>query len=644
MGAGQSADGASWLSVESLAYLGLILVALILRVSGLNDVPLSAAEAKLSLSAWHIVEDDAPGLAAVASSPLTHIGQILTFSTLGPSAFSARIGSALAGIALALTPLLFREIFGSTRTFIWCALLTVLTVPVAASRTADGTTIMLLSTMLAIWMIRRYWYSRRLRDATWSLIFVTFMLVLSSPGGLPLLLILLLAGWLAVWRTALSAPQRLELPGDDILQLAVKRLRGFPLAKVLLWPMLVTVLVATLGMLYPAGLRTLSHLLNDSLVGITQSHAPDDLRLGVITLISNELLLIVFAIGGAWLLWEKGDVTYIDRFAAAWAVVGALGLLLYPGAHPADALWVVLPLTLLASYGVTQLMVNRRTVVIWSAGADADLQQTETSLFSTSYWWVKWVLSVGVLFFLLVLSVQVAQVARLMLSLPADTHLADLPGLVLEPTQARLLQGIGLFLITSIIATIVFLLMASFWGMSTTLQGLGLGFCWFMLLSGLGGAWQAALTQPANPDGLWRTSAVADDIPLLRETLFELADRESSGFPLLEFTIVQAPDAASQVNDIVAWLTRDFPNARFVQTLAEVANPKLILLAEEAPTETLTGDYVGQRFVVLRNWSLKHASVWDLPAWWSQRRIRDHAIQEQALILWLRQDVYDGVP
>ena len=136
----------------------------------------------------------------------------MSFSTLGASEFTARLFSALAGAALALTPLLFYDSLGRTRTFVWSALLALLTVPVAASRTADGTSFMLLFTMLEIYMIRRYWYSQRLSDALWAIACLSFMLLLSSPSGLALLLVLVAAGWLAVWRTALSAPQRLELP------------------------------------------------------------------------------------------------------------------------------------------------------------------------------------------------------------------------------------------------------------------------------------------------------------------------------------------------------------------------------------------------------------------------------------------------
>ena len=263
------------ISAELLAYIGLALIALMLRITALGSVPISDFEAVQALHAWHTIEDDAPGQYMVSSSPLTYITQLITFSTLGASEFAARIGSAFAGFALALAPLLFRDSLGRTRTFVWAALLSLLTVPIASSRVADGTAFMMLFTLLAIWMIRRYWYSRQLSDALMAIAFVTFMVLLSSPSGIPLLVILLVSGWMAVWRTALSAPERLDLPGDDILRMAVRRLHDFPFAKVAFVPLLVVGITATLFMLNPAGLRTVSHLAGEAISGITQSYAID---------------------------------------------------------------------------------------------------------------------------------------------------------------------------------------------------------------------------------------------------------------------------------------------------------------------------------------------------------------------------------
>ena len=182
--------------------------------------------------------------------------------------------------------------------------------------------------------------------------------------------------------------------------------------------------------------------------------------------------------GGAWLLWKQGAVTYIDRFAAAWALIGALALLLYPGASPADAMWVVLPLSLLASYGITQLMVDRRVVILWEAGENADDDRSEnddSELYSTAYWWVKWLIGGIVLGMLLLISVQFMHVARLLLELPAEAWLGEALSLLATQDYLRLLHALGMLLLPGIILLAVCLLLTNFWGSATCLQGIGLG-------------------------------------------------------------------------------------------------------------------------------------------------------------------------
>ena len=648
---GQSRAGAvpRVISAEWLAWLGLALLALLLRAADLDSLPLTDQEARNAVHAWHTIRDDAPGAFQVADSPLTYISQLLTFSLLGADEFSARILPMLASLALVLTPLLFRDSLGRTRAFVWACLLALLSIPIAASRQADGGSFLILFALLSVWMIRRYWYSGRISDARIAIGFVTVMALLCAPAGIPLLAIMLAAGWLAVWRTALSAPQRLDLPGDDILQLATRRLRAFPLRETALVPVAVVVLTATLFMLNPGGLRTVSQLIHSALVGLTQSYSADGTRVGFLALLAHEPLLIVFALGGAWLLWKHGAVTYIDRFAAAWALIGALALLLYPGASPADAMWVVLPLTLLASYGITQLMVDRRVVILWQADENAqntDGEARESDLYSTAYWWVKWLIGGGVLAMLLIISVQFMQVARLLLEVPADSGLGEALGLLATQEYLRLLHALGMLLLPGIILAALCLLLTSFWGSATCLQGIGLGFLGMLLLSGLGGGWGLAARDPAQPDGLWRQTAISAEAPLLQETLFELSARQSGGFPLLDITVVEDRAQGISRDGLVAWLLRDYANARFAPVAAQAKGLPIVMMADDdAQTEQLQGDYVGQRFTLRRRWSLANASFWDLPAWWTQSlRREDSQSSADALMLWLRQDVYDGAP
>lgn len=628
------------ISVELIAYIAVAILAILFRVAELDAVPLSGVEAQQSLHAWHTVSPSAPGEFVVADSPLTYWMQLFSFSTLGGSEFTARLGAVVAGVLLTLTPILFRERIGRTRAFVWTVLLAFLTVPVAASRYADGTTWMMLFTVLTIWMVWRYWYSLNLTDAMWATGFITFMVLLSSPAGIPLLVILLVAGWLAVWRTALSAPERLDLPGDDILQTSLRRLMEFPYLKVAMVPLFVVVAVSTGFMLNPSGLSTVSQLINAALAGITQSASPDGVRVGFIALLTYEPLLMIFALGGTWLLWKHGDVTYVDRFAVAWVIVGAIGLLLYAGATPSDSMWVVIPMTLLASYGITELMVNRLVIVLWMDNSNSD-----GDLYSTRFWWVKWIMSLGFLMLLMVLSVHFLEAARTLMMLPPQIGLGDGITQLFEPQFSEFRYAMLWLILALIFGIVGFLLVASFWGNDTTLQGLGLGFTLFLLISGIGGAWNVSVENADSPAELWHQSATTKDAYLLRATLFEIADRDSRGFPLLDVSIVTDESGVIENDGLVAWLVRDFPNATFVNSLTAAQRDQIILMAQTSVTEPdLGGDYVGQSFVLQLHWSFTDLNAMDVLAWWSQRRFRAEQQFEEISILWLRQDVYDGIP
>jgi len=626
------------ISIEVIAYIALALLALVFRVAELDAVPLSDYEARQALHAWHTVTPSAPGEFVTSNSPLNYVSQLLTFSTLGGNEFAVRFGVMVAGVLLSISPILFRDRIGKTRAFVWAILLSFLTVPIASARYADGTTWMMLFTVLSIWMIWRYWYSKKLSDAMWATAFMTFMVLLSSPSGIPLFVILLVSGWLAVWRTALSAPERLDLPGDDILQTALKRLMDFPFLRVAFVPVIVIISVATLIMFNPSGLSTVSQLINSALSGITQPTTIDGVRLGFITLIAYEPLLIIFALGGTWLLWRHGDVTYIDRFAVAWASVGTIGLLLYAGAIPSDAMWVIVPLTLLASYGIAELMVNRLVIVLW------DTQNNSDSLYSTQYWWVKWVISLATLMMLFIFSVQFQEIARSLQTMPPQSTLLDVINLATQPQYSTLLQSLSLLILSLIIAPILYMIGASFWGNASSLQGIGLGFVFFLILSGMGGAWNTSIENADSPAELWHRSATAKDAYLLRDTLFEVADRDTQGFPMLAVSVV-TDDLVISNNGLVAWLLRDFQNARFVNSANAVQGDQVILMANASVADPdLGSDYVGQSFILRRDWSFTRLNLMDVFAWWSQRLYRTEQQTEEISILWLRQDVYDGIP
>jgi hypothetical protein len=137
-------------------------------------------------------------------------------------------------------------------------------------------------------------------------------------------------------------------------------------------------------------------------------------------------------------------------------------------------------------------------------------------------------------------------------------------------------------------------------------------------------------------------------VALLRETLLELSLRETQGAPLVPIAV------QVEENSVVAWQLRDFPNARFVDTVTDAATEQIVLLpAPDPPTSTapnsailpdLGASYVGQRFVLSYTWSTDTMRGLDFVPWWVVRATRVDPVPADVMVLWVRQDIYDGEP
>jgi 4-amino-4-deoxy-L-arabinose transferase-like glycosyltransferase len=126
----------SWLTVERAAYLGLALLALVLRLMNLGVVPLSDAEAAQALVAWNIYQDRP--LDQVGYSPLIATLDLVGFALLGGSEFAARLGPALLSVALVLLPYGLRRYLGRAGALAASALFAISPTAVFLSRSVTG--------------------------------------------------------------------------------------------------------------------------------------------------------------------------------------------------------------------------------------------------------------------------------------------------------------------------------------------------------------------------------------------------------------------------------------------------------------------------------------------------------------------------
>jgi len=126
----------SWLTVERAAYLGLALLALVLRLVNLGAHPLSDAEAQQALVAWHVHQ--AQPADPVGYSPLIATLNLLSFALLGGSEFVARLGPVLLSVALVLLPYGLRRHLGRAGALATAALFAISPTALYLSRTVNG--------------------------------------------------------------------------------------------------------------------------------------------------------------------------------------------------------------------------------------------------------------------------------------------------------------------------------------------------------------------------------------------------------------------------------------------------------------------------------------------------------------------------
>ncbi|MBL8058326.1 MAG: hypothetical protein JNK29_16600, partial [Anaerolineales bacterium] len=285
---------ASWpaaLSLESAAYLALFGLALALRLAGLGAHPLNDPEAREALTVLRLLNGGAAG--SLPHSPLYFFFTYLAFLMLPPSDLVARLAPALAGAGLVLLPWFFRRDLGRAAALITSGLLAVSAGLLAASRSAEGTTLTLFALGLALGWLRETaaLHSPEAPEtgngAGWRLIGAAAALGLAAAGGGPFLTALLLLGLLAVvaartqlgqdvdWRAGLAAL------GAQRLALAV----AFGLG--LLVP-------ATVALIYRAGLGALANSWLIWLTGFAVTAPGRSLLVIPVFLIAYEPLLLVF--------------------------------------------------------------------------------------------------------------------------------------------------------------------------------------------------------------------------------------------------------------------------------------------------------------------------------------------------------------
>ena len=573
----------------ALVLAALIAPGLLLRLAELDRILPNEQETRQALAAWRVLNPQLPGVQPLPESPLLFALQALLFSVFGASEVTARLPLALAGALLPLLPLLLQSVLGRARALAFCVLLAASPVLLLASRQSAAVVLSLLLTGLLLWVALRFAQSRQCHHAALATTMLVWLLLLVEPAAIVLALMVGSSLIVALlWARSAAAQQ-------DPLTLARDLLRSWPTGSALPPALLTAFLVATLFMLHPVGLAAVGELLAAFVTGFVTPR-PGTLPLQALQVaLSFEPLLLLLALLRLLQLRVR-EPGIVDRFLICWTLLAVATLLLWRGAGPEHALWLIVPLAGLAS------------------GLVAGLRTPSEGQRATPLWLM---LLVGIASF--------ALLALFSLHLQAFARNADLPaaGIIhlVWMGLALLLLGLGCAWL------------AQEWGWPAALRACGGGALVLVLAASLGSGWTTAVTHADDPDGLWQVRPAAREAWLLRETLQTLAQRESGGFPRLEL-YAQADDRS-----LVGWLLRDFARLRYIERARDASGAGILLLPRSAEPPALTGDYVGQDFIMRR--ARSSAASGPLAGWVLAGN--DIVAPPETLVLWLRRDVYDGL-
>ncbi len=618
------------ISAEMIAYSVLIILALILRLASLGSVPMTDAEATQALSAYHAVDNMAAGVPQAASSVVIFWLQQISFTFFGGTEFAARLPGVIGGIVLILMPLTMRQRLGREITFLIALVLAVSPIAFTAARLADSsiwTMVFAIGVLSALW---HYWNFPLRENALTLAIFLAGMLFLSGATGLLLLVILLLAIIVTVFWMVSTAPDDRDTIGDDVFQQVRSYITALPILSMLAMMAGITFIIATGFLSETNGFNIVAESLRLALQGIIERANPEAPNLyAIMSLLVYEPILVVLGVLSAIMMLNSQSDTAIDRFVIAWAIVGFAILLIYQGTTAAHALILVIPLVYLSARLIAELLINYMPSFLSLESYSSDNPD--------DYVWIKWTVALVVFAGFLMLSLYLATVGRALLA-----H----SGAFLATDQQTILlyARIGWFVIMVVLLIVLYFLFASIWGNRNVLQGYGLGTFAFMILIGIGTGWNTAVVNVSNPAELWYQTGIPADAAQLRQTLFDVSRRDTRGFPAINMVILRDEAAGITGDGLIAWMVRDFDNARFVDSIADVRQEEIIILPQLEEDPDLGGSYVGQQFIIREHWSRGQLTALDWVSWYTQRKTRSYDLPQDKTVLWLRIDVYDGIP
>jgi uncharacterized protein (TIGR03663 family) len=338
--------------VEVIVWIAIAAIALGSRALNLDAAPLQPDESVQALSSWAIVQQTGLTLGA---SPLLVYANALIFLVAGATDATARVLPMISGFLVALSPLVFRSKLGRVGAAVAGIALATSPMLVLTSRSVDSVALSLALGVGLVEAIYRYRGSRR-DGYLYAAILLAIGLLVSGPVGPQLALILGAYALTERTRTATTRPSldletTEDLPRDSTrLRLEALGIGASTATRLAVLAAVAYAVVATGFGTNPSGLGdALAGPIGGWLAGIGQS-GPRGLTLAAILLLAYEPLTALFGVGGFVLAVRRGR--RFDQFLAWWAAGGVLLFALDGGNHPNWISIAIVPLAMLAGKAV----------------------------------------------------------------------------------------------------------------------------------------------------------------------------------------------------------------------------------------------------------------------------------------------------
>ena len=563
------------LTGEVALYIGLAVIALIIRLANLAATALNSPEAAQALVGLTLYQGLIP-TEATNYSPLMASLNGFTFFLFGASDFTARLGSVGLGLALVLLPLGLRRQLGVYATLTASALFAFSAVGLYWSRINTGDMAVAVGSMLILVGLVQ-WFQTEVRLGVFLSVSGLVLLLTGTPSGFTALLVVAGFGGL------------ISLLDREALHLMEERLKagGFTLGQAGLFGAGLLILLGTAALFNLTGLAAISDLFTTWLGQLGLRSQPQAGYPAILMLVVYEPLVLIFgALGIARSFTTRHT---LDQALVIWFGMVALLDLLMGGRDQGQVLLALVPLTLLASRSIGELLHD---LVRYARGEAEGLLVSFGLILSTFVYisltgWSK---------------------------CPAGQPSCNTAWIV--P-----LAGIALIGVICVIF--------GFWhGKGMAWRGLGALLLIIGSLFSIGVSWrlnyapieqlafQPMIAQPPST----QLTALLDDIT-------RLALERSGDAREIDLAVVNLNQP------LLRWHLRDLRHVRFVGSAGEAPGDTVILTSPEA--QPFGGGYVGQDFALTAHWSVEFGSFQDRLRWYLFRTQSNQLQLTNPVIMWV---------